>query len=67
MSHSGLLQQVAQQDIPRDHEIQGGLLGAVNQQVVSPEVTQFGLSGADTQPEQALGLLELIAQKGVGK
>lgn len=67
MSHTGLLQQVAQQDVPRDHEIQGGLLDAIGRQVISPEVTEYGLSYADAQPEQPCGLLELIAQKGVGK
>ena len=67
MIHTGLLQQVAQQDVPKDIEIQGGLLGAVDQQVVSPEVMQYGLLDADAQPKRALGLLELAAQKGVGK
>ena len=67
MSNIGLLQQVAQQDVPEDNEIQGGLLGALGQQEVSPKAMQHGLLDADVQPEQPLGLLELIAQKELGK
>lgn len=63
----GLLQQVAQQDVPEQSEIQGGLLGALGQKESSFKATEHVLYDEVAQPERAMGLLELLGQKGVGK
>jgi hypothetical protein len=67
MSNTGLLQQVAQQDVPDDNEIQGGLMGALGRNESSFKATEYELYDEVTQPKQPLGLLELLAKKGVGK
>ena len=67
MIQYGLLQQVAQQDVPDDSNIQGGLLGAIGQKESSSEPIEHGLLGEVSQPYKPMGLLEFLGQKELGK